>query len=232
MPPPPWRRCASSSTSSRAATCGALVAFGKDGVREHGLWLSTLSKAARGDRLARGETAGPPVKARPPRAESRHDGRGDLPRGAARLSRSGAGERDRGRRRPSDRRIDPPAAGRHPPRPHRLARARAARASGRAGLGDAADRGLSRPRRLPRPQHRRRDAAGAARRIGLARADAVAGRERAARPGGGRARRRLPVRAARRPRLDPPRPERPGLRWARATRSTSSPRASTGCTSN
>ena len=45
---------------------GALVAFGKDGVREHGLWLSTLSKAARGDRLARGETAGPPVKAKPP----------------------------------------------------------------------------------------------------------------------------------------------------------------------
>ena len=45
---------------------GALVAFGKDGVREHGLWLSTLTKAARGDRLARGETAGPPVKAKPP----------------------------------------------------------------------------------------------------------------------------------------------------------------------
>jgi triphosphatase len=44
----------------------ALLAFGKDGVREQGLWLSTLSKAARGDRLACGETAGPPVKAKPP----------------------------------------------------------------------------------------------------------------------------------------------------------------------
>ena len=61
-----WRRCARSSTSSRAATAAALLAFGKDGVREQGLWLSTLSKAARGDRLACGETAGPPVKAKPP----------------------------------------------------------------------------------------------------------------------------------------------------------------------
>jgi len=50
----------------KGGEAGALVAFGKDGVREHGLWLSTLSKAARGDRLARGETAGPPVKAKPP----------------------------------------------------------------------------------------------------------------------------------------------------------------------
>ncbi len=44
----------------------ALAAFGKEGVRAQGLWLSTLSKAARGDRLARGGVAGPPVKARPP----------------------------------------------------------------------------------------------------------------------------------------------------------------------
>ena len=175
-PAPPWRRCARSSTSSRAATPARCVAFGKDGVREHGLWLSTLSKAARGDRLARGETAGPPVKAKPPVLESRHERRGDLSRRAQGLSRSGAGERERGRRGPSDRRVDPPAAGRNPPRPHRLARARAARPCGRAGLGDAADRGLSRPRRLPRSQHRGRDAAGAAGRIGLARADAVAGR--------------------------------------------------------
>ena len=44
----------------------ALVAFGKDGVGAHALWLSTLTKAARGDRLARGETIGAPVKAKPP----------------------------------------------------------------------------------------------------------------------------------------------------------------------
>ena len=166
------------------------------------------------------------------RAGSRHDGRGDLPRRARSLPRPGAGERDGGRRRPSDRRVDPPAQGRHPPRPHRLARARAARAAGRAGLGDAADRGLPRPRRLSRSQHRRRDPAGPARGIGLARAVAVAGCERAARPGGGRARRRLPVRPARCLRLDASRTERPRLPGSEAKRSTSSARASTGCTSN
>jgi inorganic triphosphatase YgiF len=50
----------------KGGEAGALLAFAKDGVREQGLWLSTLSKAARGDRLACGEAAGPPVKAKPP----------------------------------------------------------------------------------------------------------------------------------------------------------------------
>lgn len=47
----------------------ALVEFGRTGVREHGLWLSTLSKAARGDMLARGENPRPAVKARAPRLD-------------------------------------------------------------------------------------------------------------------------------------------------------------------
>ena len=45
----------------------ALVEFGRTGVREHGLWLSTASKAMRGDRLARGRAHEPAVKAKPPR---------------------------------------------------------------------------------------------------------------------------------------------------------------------
>ena len=52
----------------------ALIEFGKEAVREHGAWLSTLTKAARGDRLARGETEGEPVKARPPVLDRGMDG--------------------------------------------------------------------------------------------------------------------------------------------------------------
>ncbi|HEX7440939.1 MAG TPA: CYTH and CHAD domain-containing protein, partial [Caldimonas sp.] len=47
----------------------ALAAFGRTGVIEHGFWLSTLSKAARGDRLACGEEHGVAVKAQAPRLD-------------------------------------------------------------------------------------------------------------------------------------------------------------------
>ena len=50
----------------KGGDAAALVAFGKEGVGAHGLWLSTLSKAGRGDRLAAGQEAGPPVKAKVP----------------------------------------------------------------------------------------------------------------------------------------------------------------------
>ncbi|MEO5883330.1 MAG: CHAD domain-containing protein, partial [Caldimonas sp.] len=50
----------------KGGDAAALIAFGKDGVRTQGLWLSTLSKAARGDRLGRGAASGPPVKAKAP----------------------------------------------------------------------------------------------------------------------------------------------------------------------
>lgn len=52
----------------------ALLEFGRAGVREHGLWLSTLSKAARGDRLARSEAQGPAVKASAPRLDRKMPG--------------------------------------------------------------------------------------------------------------------------------------------------------------
>ena len=52
----------------------ALIEFGRAGVREHGLWLSTLSKVARGDRLARTEAQGPAVKASAPRLERKMPG--------------------------------------------------------------------------------------------------------------------------------------------------------------
>ena len=48
---------------------GALLAFGRIGVLEHGMWLSTLSKAARGERLARAAVDRATVKARPPRLQ-------------------------------------------------------------------------------------------------------------------------------------------------------------------
>ena len=44
----------------------ALVALGKAGVAAHGLWLRTVSKAERGERLAHGDLPTPAVKARPP----------------------------------------------------------------------------------------------------------------------------------------------------------------------
>ena len=154
----------------------ALIAFGKNGVHEHGLWLSSLSKAARGDRAARGETAGPPVKAKPPVLERAMSGaeifravlRACLDQVLANASEVAEGHRTAEsihqlrvgirRARTAWRELAPlgPAAV--------------------AGLGDAPGRGLSRPRRLPRSQHRGRVAAGAAGRIGLARADAVVGR--------------------------------------------------------
>ena len=52
----------------------ALVGFGRAGVQEHGLWLSTLSKATRGDRLARHEAEVPAVKARAPRLDRKMPG--------------------------------------------------------------------------------------------------------------------------------------------------------------
>jgi len=52
----------------------ALIEFGKEAVREQGAWLSTLTKAARGDRLARGGTEGEAVKARPPVLDPGMDG--------------------------------------------------------------------------------------------------------------------------------------------------------------
>ncbi|MGZ5129973.1 MAG: CYTH and CHAD domain-containing protein [Caldimonas sp.] len=46
-----------------------LIEFGRAGVCEHAMWLSTASKAARGTWLARGEAGGPPVKASVPRLQ-------------------------------------------------------------------------------------------------------------------------------------------------------------------
>jgi triphosphatase len=79
----------------------ALIEFGKEAVREHGAWLSTLTKALRGDRLARGQTEGEPVKARPPVLDRRMDGaqvfraalRACLDQVAANASEIGAGSR-------------------------------------------------------------------------------------------------------------------------------------------
>jgi len=79
----------------------ALIEFGKAAVREHGAWLSTLTKAARGDRLARGETEGEPVKARPPVLDRGMDGaqvfraalRACLDQVVANASEIGAGSR-------------------------------------------------------------------------------------------------------------------------------------------
>ncbi len=52
-----------------------LIAFGKTGVRAHGLWLSTVSKAVRGDRLLRGQPQGPATKASAPRLDVKLSGR-------------------------------------------------------------------------------------------------------------------------------------------------------------
>ena len=110
----------------------ALIEFGKEAVREHGAWLSTLTKAARGDRLARGGTDGEPVKARPPVLDPAMDGAQVFRAALARLPRPGAGQRERDRRRLARGRSDPSAASRHPTHPHRLARARAALSGRRA----------------------------------------------------------------------------------------------------
>jgi triphosphatase len=51
-----------------------MVALAKQGVREHGLWLSTISKAQRGERLARQDAHGPAVRARAPALDERMPG--------------------------------------------------------------------------------------------------------------------------------------------------------------
>ena len=53
---------------------GALVRLARAGVLAHGMCLSTVSKAARGDRLARGDAGDPAVKARAPRIEDSMSG--------------------------------------------------------------------------------------------------------------------------------------------------------------
>ena len=53
----------------KGGDAAAIVRFGEDAVREHGVWLSVLTKAERGHRLARHDIAGTPVKARPPRLD-------------------------------------------------------------------------------------------------------------------------------------------------------------------
>ena len=52
----------------------ALVQVARAGVLEHGLWLSTISKFARGDRLARGAGRGPAIRAEPPRLDAAMSG--------------------------------------------------------------------------------------------------------------------------------------------------------------
>ncbi len=59
----------------KAGDVQALVAFGQAGVREHGLWLSTVSKGERGDRLSRGKATVAAVKSRAPRLRHGMTGR-------------------------------------------------------------------------------------------------------------------------------------------------------------
>jgi inorganic triphosphatase YgiF len=53
---------------------GALVRLARAGVMAHGMCLSTVSKAVRGDRLACGESGGSAVRARPPRIDASMSG--------------------------------------------------------------------------------------------------------------------------------------------------------------
>jgi inorganic triphosphatase YgiF len=53
----------------KSGTPAVLATLGQDGVSAHGLWLSTLSKAERGDRLVRGDAPVPAVKAQPPQLD-------------------------------------------------------------------------------------------------------------------------------------------------------------------
>jgi len=57
-----------------------LFELAREGVRSHGLWLDTVSKAERGMRLARGLRHGAPVKSRPPMLHT-GDGGGAMLRG-------------------------------------------------------------------------------------------------------------------------------------------------------
>ncbi|MEO8081597.1 MAG: CHAD domain-containing protein [Caldimonas sp.] len=50
----------------KSGSARALIGFGEAGVAAHGLCLDTASKSARGERLARGDAFGEPVKASPP----------------------------------------------------------------------------------------------------------------------------------------------------------------------
>ena len=58
----------------KAGRPAALMAFAKADVVKHGLWLRTVSKAQRADRLARGIEAGPPVRDAPLRIPTDADG--------------------------------------------------------------------------------------------------------------------------------------------------------------
>ena len=79
-----------------------LVELGRAAVRVHGAWLSTLSKSARGARLARGESESPAVKAAPPRLDRALSGaaifravlRACLDQVLANASEVAAGQRD------------------------------------------------------------------------------------------------------------------------------------------
>ena len=51
-----------------------LIAFARTSVDAHGVWLSTITKAARGDRLATGDAGPRAVKARPPALDKRQGG--------------------------------------------------------------------------------------------------------------------------------------------------------------
>ena len=48
----------------------AMVALAADAARQHGMWLSTLSKAMRGERLLRPDDEVPAVKAHPPKLDA------------------------------------------------------------------------------------------------------------------------------------------------------------------
>lgn len=60
----------------KAGPVGALFATAKEWSQAHGLWLSLVSKGARGTRLAAGEPMAPPVKASLPERASAADGAG------------------------------------------------------------------------------------------------------------------------------------------------------------
>ena len=138
----------------------ALVDVARAGIDAHGLWLSTASKAARGDRLADPADAPRATKAQP--AQLRDGASGDaifravirscLDQVLANASVIADGELD------DD--VDPSAARRHPAHANGMARARPVARRAGADLGSSRRRALSRARRLSRsPDRRRVDAA-------------------------------------------------------------------------